>query len=49
MAYGMSLQSSAVRNRWLGRHLAIYKRCRLHMALAGRTPFQQLALLWATE
>jgi len=48
-AYGMSFQSSAERNRWLGRYLAIYNRRRCHMALAGRTPFQQLALLRATE
>jgi len=38
-AYGMSLQSSAERNRWLGRYLAIYKRRRCHMALAVCTPF----------
>ena len=37
-AYGMSFQSSAERNRWLGRYLAIYNRRRCHMALAGRTP-----------
>lgn len=48
-AYGMSFQSSAERNRWLGRCLAIYNRRRCHMALAGRIPYQQLALLRATE
>jgi len=48
-AYRMCFQSSAMRNRWLGRYLAVYNRRRCHMALAGRTPFQQLALLRATE
>jgi len=48
-AYGMSFQSSAERNRWLSRYLAIYNRRRRPMALAGRTPFQELALLRATE
>ena len=48
-AYGMSFQSSAERNRWLSRYLAIYNGRRCHMALAGRTPFQQLRLLRATE
>jgi len=48
-AYGMSFQSSSERNRWRGRHLAIYNRRRCHMALAGRTPYQQLNLLRATE
>jgi len=48
-AYGMSFQSSAERNRWLGCYLAIYNRSRCHMALADCTPFQQLALLRATE
>jgi len=48
-AYGMSFQRSAERNRWLGRYLAIYNRRRCHMALAGRTPFQQLALHRAAE
>ena len=45
----MSFQSSAERNRALGRYLAICNRRRCHMALAGRTPYQQLALLRATE
>ena len=45
----MSYQSSEERNRWLGRYLAIYNGRRCHMALAGRTPFQQLGLLRATE
>lgn len=48
-AYGMCFQSSAERNRWLGRYLAIYNHRRCHMALAGRTPSQQHALLRATE
>jgi len=45
----MTFQSSAERNRWLGRYLAIHNHRRCHMALAGRTPYQQLALLRATE
>jgi hypothetical protein len=45
----MSFQSSAERNRWLGRYLSMYYRRRCHMALAGRTPYQQLSLLRATE
>jgi transposase InsO family protein len=48
-AYGMSFQSSEERNRWLSRYLAIYNGRRCHMALAGRTRFQQLGLLRATE
>jgi len=48
-AYGLSFQSSEERNRWLSRYLAIYNGRRCHMALAGRTPFQQLGLLRATE
>jgi transposase InsO family protein len=48
-AYGLSFQSSEERNRWLGRYLAIHNGRRCHMALAGRTPFQQLGLLRATE
>ena len=48
-AYGVSFQSPAERNRWLERYLAIYNHRRCHMALAGRTPYQQLALLRATE
>ena len=48
-AYGLSFQSSEERNRWLGRYLAIYNGRRCHRALAGRTPFQQLGLLRATE
>jgi len=47
-AYGLSFQSSEERNRWLSRYLAIYNGRRCHMALAGRTPFQQLGLLRAT-
>jgi transposase InsO family protein len=48
-AYGLSFQSSEERNRWLGRYLAIYNGRRCHMALSGRTPFEQLELLRATE
>ena len=46
---GLSFQSSEEQNRWLRRYLAIYNGRRCHMALADRTPFQQLALLRATE
>jgi transposase InsO family protein len=48
-AYGMSFQGSEERNRWLGRYLGIYNGRRCHMGLAGRTSFQQLGLLRATE
>lgn len=48
-AYAMAFQSSAERNRWLPRYLAFYNGRRCHMALCGRTPFQQLGLLRATE
>jgi len=48
-AYGMAFQTSEERNSWLPRYLAIYNGRRCHMALAGRTPFQQLSLLTATE
>jgi transposase InsO family protein len=48
-AYGMAFQTSEERNSWLPRYLAIYNGRRCHMALAGRTPFQQLCLLTATE
>jgi transposase InsO family protein len=48
-AYALPFHTSAERNRWLPRYLAIYNHRRRHMALAGRTPFQQLALLAATE
>jgi hypothetical protein len=48
-AYSMAFQTSAERNRWLPRYLAIYNGRRCHMALAGRTPIQQLGLLRATE
>jgi len=48
-AHGIRFQSSAERNCWLGRYLAFYNRRMCHMALAGRTTFQQLALLRATE
>ena len=48
-AYSMAFQTSTERSRWLPRYLAIYNGSRCHMALAGRTPFQQLGLLRATE
>ena len=48
-AYSMAFQTSTERNRWLPRYLAIYNGRRVHMALTGRTPFQQLGLLRATE
>ena len=48
-AYSMAFQTSAERNHWLPRYLAIYNGRRCHMALAGRTPIQQLGLLRATE
>ena len=48
-AYSMAFQTAAERNHWLPRCLAIYKGRRCHMALAGRTPIQQLGLLRATE
>ena len=47
--YGMSFQSSEGRNRWLGRYLGIYNGLKCHMALAGRTPIQQLGWIRATE
>ena len=48
-AYSMAFQTSAERNHWLPRYLAIYNGRRCHMALAGPTPIQQLGLLRATE
>ena len=48
-AYSMASRTSTERNRWLSRYLAIYNGRRCHMALAGRTPTQQLGLLRATE
>ena len=48
-AYWMAFQASTEQNRWLPRYLAIYNGRRCHVALAGRTPFQQLGLLRATE
>jgi transposase InsO family protein len=48
-AYSMPFQNSGERNRWLPRYLAIYNGRRCHMALAGRTPIQQLGWLRATE
>jgi len=41
-AYGMSFQSSAERNCLLERYLGINNRRRCHLALARRTPIQQL-------
>ena len=48
-AYSMAFNTSTERNRWLPRYPAIYNCRRCHMALAGRTPFQQLELLRANE
>jgi len=48
-AYSMAVQTSEERNRWLPGYLAIHDGRRCHMALAGRTPIQQLGLLRATE
>jgi transposase InsO family protein len=48
-AYGLPFNTSVERNRWLPRYLVIHNDCRRHIALAGRTPFHQLALLAATE
>ena len=47
--YGMAFQTSEERNSWIPRYLAIYNGRRCHMALSGRTPFQQLSLLTATK
>jgi hypothetical protein len=41
--------SSEERKRWLPRYLAFYNGRRCQMALAGRTPFQQLNRLRVTE
>ena len=48
-AYAMTFNSSEERKRWLPRYLDIYNGRRGHMALAGRTPFQQLNRLRVTE
>jgi hypothetical protein len=45
----MPFTSSEERKQWLPRYLAIYNGRRCHMALAGRTPFQQLNRLRVTE
>jgi hypothetical protein len=45
----MPFTSSKERKRCLPRYLAIYNGRRCHMALAGRTPFQQLQRLRVTE
>jgi hypothetical protein len=47
-AYSLAFHTSTERSRWLPRYLAIYNGRRCHMALAGRTPIQQLGLLRAT-
>jgi len=38
----MALQPAAERNHWLPHYLAVYNGRRCHMALAGRSPIQQL-------
>jgi len=48
-AYGITFQYSKERNSCPPRYLAIYHGRRCHMALAGRTTFQQLCLFAATE
>jgi len=48
-AYAMPYTSSEERKRWLPRYLAIYNGRRCHMAIGGRTPFQQLNRLRFTE
>jgi len=48
-AYAMPYTSSEERKRWLPRYLAIYNGRRCHMAIGGRTPFQQLNRLRVTE
>jgi hypothetical protein len=45
----MAFQTSTERNCWLPCYLAIYNGLRCYMALAGRTPIQQLGLLRTTE
>jgi len=48
-AYAMPFTSSEERKRWLPRYLSIYNDRRCHMAIGGRTPFQQLQRLRVTE
>jgi len=48
-AYGKPFASSDERRHWLPRYLSINNGRRCHMALAGRTPFQQLQRLRVTE
>jgi transposase len=48
-AYAMPFTSSEERKRWLPRYLSIYNGRRCHMAIGGRTPFQQLQRLRVTE
>jgi transposase InsO family protein len=48
-AYAMSFNSSEERKCWLPRYLSIYNGRRCHMAIDGRTPFQQLQRLRVTE
>ena len=45
----MGLQTSEERNSWLPSYLAIQTGRSCHIALPGRTPFQQFSLLTATE
>jgi len=45
----MPFTSSEERKRWLPRYLSIYNGRRCHMAIGGRTPFQQLQRLRVTE
>jgi len=48
-AYEMPFTSSEERKRWLPRYLSIYNGRRCHMAIGGRTLFQQLQRLRVTE
>jgi len=48
-AYAMPFTSSEERKQWLPRYLSIYNGRRCHMAIGGRTPFQQLQRLRVTE
>jgi len=48
-AYRMPFTSSEERKRWLPRYLSIYNGRTCHMAIGGRTPFQQLQRLRVTE
>jgi len=48
-AYAMPFISSEERKHWLPRYLSIYIGRGCHMAIGGRTPFQQLQRLRVTE